>query len=252
MRLSSLVLLGTLATLSTACSVAGHGYHVHENKEGEIHDEADATMADFDIVHARVTRDSNALVFHMHVSGKAGETRPTARGTLASAEVFSYVWPTSLDSSVVGFEPDQGILAFAVTAHPDFDDTPLYDEDGNGSKDDDGYLWHSHWVVLAPDDACGPGALKVKDIPEGESPRVPLTWPGLPILIDSPDIPVSMDAAAVAVRVPFADASELKDVRFDAVTAGLQVNANVHAPLLCVRNVFDIASDDLSLPGRVQ
>lgn len=63
---------------------------------------------------------------------------------------------------------------------------------------------------------------------------------------------MTMDAAAVAVRVPFADASELKDVRFDAVTAGLQVNANVHAPLLCVRDVFDIASDDLSLPGRAQ
>lgn len=124
MRVSSLVLISTFASFSTACSVAGHGHHVHENKDSEIHDEADATMADFDIVHARVTRNPNALVFHMHVSGKAGATSPTARGTLASAEVFSYVWPTSLDSSVVGFEPDQGILAFAVTAHPDFDDTP--------------------------------------------------------------------------------------------------------------------------------
>lgn len=252
MRFSTLVLCSAFSCLSTACSIAGHGDEFHDHTDSGIHDIADADTADFDIVHARVTRDANALVFHMHVSGKAGETRPTARGTLASAEVFSYVWPTSLNSSVVGFEADQGILAFAVTAHADFDDTPLYDESGNGLKDDDGYLWHSHWVVLTPDDACGPGALKVKDIPPGQNPRVPSTWPGLPILIDSPDIPVTMDAASVAVRVPFSEAVELKDVRFDAVTAGLQVNANVHAPLLCVRDVFDIASNDLSLPGQVR
>lgn len=25
-------------------------------------------------------------------------------------------------------------------------------------------VWHSHWVVLVKDEACGPGALKAKDI----------------------------------------------------------------------------------------
>ena len=39
---------------------------------------------------------------------------------------------------------------------------------------------------------------------------------------------------------------------FDGVTAGLQVNANIHAPLLCVTDVFDIASGDLSLPGKLE
>jgi hypothetical protein len=38
---------------------------------------------------------------------------------------------------------------------------------------------------------------------------------------------------------------------YDGVTAALRVNADVHAPLLCVTDVFDIASGDLSLPGRV-
>jgi hypothetical protein len=35
------------------------------------------------------------------------------------------------------------------------------------------------------------------------------------------------------------------------VTAGLRVNANVHAPLICVADVFDVASGDLSLPGKI-
>jgi hypothetical protein len=33
--------------------------------------------------------------------------------------------------------------------------------------------------------------------------------------------------------------------RFDGVTAGLRVNANLHAPLLCVENVFKVASGNL-------
>ena len=37
---------------------------------------------------------------------------------------------------------------------------------------------------------------------------------------------------------------------YDGVTAGLRVNADLHAPLLCVVDVFDVASGDLSLPGR--
>lgn len=36
---------------------------------------------------------------------------------------------------------------------------------------------------------------------------------------------------------------------FDGVTAGLQVNERIHAFLLCVTNVDDIASGDLSLPS---
>ena len=36
---------------------------------------------------------------------------------------------------------------------------------------------------------------------------------------------------------------------YDCVTSALRVNANIHPPLLCVTDVFDIASGDLSLPG---
>jgi hypothetical protein len=206
----------------------------------------------FDIVRTSVTLDGDHVVFRTAVSGRAGAVQPTPTGTLAGAQVFSYVWPTSLDSATVGFEAGQGILAFAVTSHPDFDDTPLYDENGDGDPNNDGNVWHSHWVVLVNDEACGPGALKVKDIPEGARPKLPRTWPGLPILIDSPDHRPAIEGARVEVRVPTANLGEVSGARFDGVTAGLRVNASVHAPLLCVVDVFDVASGDLSLPGRVE
>ncbi|HET6788398.1 MAG TPA: hypothetical protein VFH49_10585, partial [Aquabacterium sp.] len=177
--------------------------------------------------------------------------RPTRSGKLAGSQVFSYVWPTSMDPAVVGFEAKSGILALAVTSHPDFDDTPLFDENGDGQAANDGQVWHSHWVVLQADEACGKGALKVVDIPEGSKPRLPKTWPGLPILIDSPGWSPLISRDTVEVRVPFDDITVLQAARFDGVTAALRVNASVHNPLLCVVNVFKVASGDLSLPGKV-
>ncbi len=44
----------------------------------------------------------------------------------------------------------------------------------------------------------------------------------------------------------------MKGVAFDGVTAGLRVSASAHQPLLCVVNVFDVASGDLSLPGTAE
>lgn len=209
-------------------------------------------QAEFDIVQAHVTVEKNNLLFKMQVSGKAGTKTPTPTGQLGGSRVFSYVWPTKIDSSAVGFDKDQGILAMVLTAHPDFDDTPLFDENSDGKLDNDGNVWHSHWVVLVPDDVCGKGSLKVKDIPEGTSPNLPVTWPGLPILLDSPGYSPILGDNTVSVRVPLKNASELKNVNFDGVTAGLRVNESVHAPLLCVENVFDVASGNLSLPGKIE
>lgn len=206
--------------------------------------------APFDIAHARITTEGRVATFHMAVTGKAGESRPAATGAQAGAQVFAYVWPTSLDSAIVGFEPGAGILAMVATAHPDFDDTPLYDENRDGDRGNDGDLWHSHWVVLGPDDDCGAGKLKVIDIPEGATPRLPGTWPGLPLLIDSPGWQPMLNAETIEIAAAFDDIGAVEAMGFDGVTAGLRVNANVHAPLLCVTDIFDVASGDLSLPGR--
>jgi hypothetical protein len=208
-------------------------------------------LAPFDIVKTEIALKNDVVTFSIAVSDKAGTSKPAATGKLAGANVYSYVWPTSLNSSVVGFEKDQGILALAVTSHPDFDDTPAADENGDGNKANDGDLWHSHWVVLGPDDTCGMGALKVIDIPEGAKPKLPATWPGLPLLIDSPAYTPDMTSTEVEVDVPLAALGDIANMKFDGVTAGLRVNASAHAPLLCVADVFDIASGDLSLPGTV-
>jgi hypothetical protein len=190
-------------------------------------------------------------VFHMAVSGKAGASKPSKVGKLAGSDVFSYVWPTTIDPSAIGFDKGAGILAFAVTSHPDFDDTPLYDENGDGDLANDGDLWHSHWVVLKPDDACGKGALKVVDIPAGAKPKLPKTWPGLPLLIDSPGYTPVFKGDSVEVKVPFDDIGVVNEAGFDGVTSALRVNASVHSPLLCVVDVFKVASGKLSLPGKV-
>jgi hypothetical protein len=212
---------------------------------------AKSVAPSFDVVQTKISVDGNIAVFRMQVSGKAGASRPTKTGKLAGARVFSYVWPTSLDSSTVGFEPKAGILALAATSHRDFDDTPLYDENNDGDPTNDGNVWHAHWVVLGPDDACGKGSLKVLDIPEGAKPKVPKTWPGLPILLDSPGWSPRLQANAIEIRVPFDDISAVASASFDGVTAGLRVNQSVHSPLLCVVDVFKIVSGDLSLPGKV-
>ena len=234
-----------------AASAQAHGGDQPAHSGGIPSKPAKAVKATFDVVNTRITTDGNVAVFQMQLSGRAGQSRPARSGKVAGSQVFSYVWPTSLDTALVGFEPQAGILAFAVTAHPDFDDTPLFDENGDGKLNNDGNVWHSHWVVLKPDNACGEGALKVVDIPEGTKPRLPKTWPGLPLLIDSPGWSPDFARDSVQVRVPFDDVASLDSAQFDGVTAALRVNASLHTPFLCVAQVFKVASGDLSLPGQV-
>jgi hypothetical protein len=207
-----------------------------------------AKTASFDILSAQVTRRDSTLTFRMTTAGTAGADTPAPTGALAGAAVHAYVWPTSLDPATVGFEADSGILALAATSHPDFDDTPLYDENADGDLANDGLAWHAHWVVLTPTDSCGPGALAVRDIPEGTTPQLPKTWPNLPLFIDSPDVTPSFDGPTITVTVEVPGA---EGASFDGVTSALRVNADLHAPLLCVTDVFDVASGDLSLPGKI-
>ncbi len=238
--------VGWLSSVGALLAIAS-GATAHDIKAKP----GNARSPSFDIVQTEIVRSGTDLIFKMAVSGKAGASHPAKTGQLAGSSIYSYVWPTSINSSAVGFDADQGILAFAVTSHPDFDDTPLYDENGDGDPKNDGDLWHSHWVVLVPDDGCGPGSLKIRDIPEGAKPRLPATWPGLPILIDSPKLAPRISGKTVSVKVPATTLGDTAGVKFDGVTSGLRINASVHAPLACVANVFDVASGDLSLPGRI-
>ncbi len=204
----------------------------------------------FDLRSTSVREDDDLVRFRSKVESEAGVSTPDAVGSLDGAPVLSYVWPTTLDSSAVGFDPEQGILSLAATAHPDFDDTPLYDENEDGDNANDGALWHSHWVVLTEETRCG-GGLTVKDIASGAGPATPTTWPGLPILIDSPNYAVDFDGDSVEIQVPMGAIANPDSFNFDGVTSLLRVSSNAGDPLLCVEAVFDVTSGDLSLPGTL-
>lgn len=228
-----------------AATIALAGTPAFAQHDGHITSPTQESIeAAFDIVHTDVASQGGDIVFRVQVRGKAGTIRPKETGQFAGSAVYSYVWPTSIDSATVGFEAKQGILALAVTFHPDFDDTA----DGSANR----HVWHPHWVVLVPDEACGKESLKVRDIPAGTNPRVPATWPKVPLLIDSPTYPTTLESDMVEVRVPATVIGATAGVRFDGVTSALKVNANLHAPLLCIANVFDVASGDLSLPGTIR
>ena len=204
---------------------------------------AQAVQASFDIIETTIATKGDKAVFTTRVRGEAGKDKPDATGKFEGSGVYAYVWPTSLNSGEIGFEKDQGIVALAVTFHPDFDDA------AKGGKNR--HIWHPHWVVLAEDKACGAG-LKVIDIPAGAKPKVPATWPGVPLLIDSPEYLTNFKGDTVDVEIPLSLINGIKGASFDGVTAGLKVNGNLHAPLLCVSNVFKVASGNLSLPGKVE
>ena len=227
---------GLLAGMVSLCFTGGSIAHSIKSEPTE------AVQASFDIVETTITTNDDIAVFTTRVRGEAGSTKPEAIGKFEGSGVYAYVWPTSLNSGDIGFDNDQGIVALAVTFHPDFDDA------ANGGKNRD--VWHPHWVVLAKDAACG-GGLKVIDIPDGTKPKLPPTWPGVPLLIDSPDYPTTLKGDAVAVTIPLQLIGGIAGASYDGVTAGLKVNGNLHAPLLCVSDVFKIASGDLSLPGKV-
>lgn len=222
---------------------------VWAHEPGGIHSEKGQVEAAFDLLHTRVFTDGEQLVFEQLVEGQAGSRTPSGTGTFAGAEVYSYVWPTSLDSGTVGFEQGAGILALALTSHPDFDDTPQFDENRDGKQDNDGGLWHSHWVVLTKDASCGPSGLKVRDIPEGAKPKLPASWPGAAIYIDSPGFALRVKNAVAQIRVPLSAVGFPQSFNYDGVTAVLQINADLHNPLLCVSSLRDVASGDLSLPA---
>ena len=206
---------------------------------------------DFDITDVYVKKNSelNQLIFTIEVAGNAGATVPIAIGSLDGAPVFGYVIPTTLNSSDVGFDPTEGIVALALTSHPDFDDTPLWDENMDMDYTNDGIVWHPHWVLLVNDTKV-PGGLSVKAT-SGTS-ILPPTNPGMPMYMDSPGFQVTWSANKISCAVPLSRMNNQDNFNYDGVTALMNVNtSDPLLPLLGVYDVYSIASGDLSLPYSI-
>lgn len=215
---------------------------------------------DFKIKSTSVTHNQNLgiTVWNIEVEGKAGKTTPTPVGQLNGAPVLGYVFPTSLNAEDVGFSKTEGIVALALTSHPDFDDTPLWDENNDYDYGNDGIVWHPHWVVLVEDQRVK-GGFSVKQFDKNDqNVKLPPTNPGMPMYMDSPGYNIVTQGNTIKVVVPDYRINNKVDFQFDAVTCFMKVNTgekgghgNGNAPMLGVYEVFAVASGDLSLPYSV-
>ncbi|MDY8134657.1 hypothetical protein [Aquimarina sp. 2201CG5-10] len=211
---------------------------------------------DLKITAAKVNYDNDLEhhIFEIQVKGKAGESKPAPVGSVHGAPVLGYVFPTSLKPTDVGFSKTEGIVALALTSHPDFDDTPLWDENFDSDYANDGIIWHPHWVVLVKDERV-PGRLSVKTFDTNDkSIKLPATNPGMPMYMDSPGYNVITRGNTIKVVVPKFRMNNITDFSFDGVAAYMQVNTKwkeKNMPMLGVYAVYSVASGDLSLPYKV-
>ena len=210
---------------------------------------------DFAIKQVSVTHkaDLEITIWEINVEGIAGKTTPTKAGKLDGAPVLGYVFPTNLKPIDVGFSSTDGIVALALTSHPDFDDTPLWDENSDQIFDNDGIVWHPHWVVLHEDKRVA-GGLSVKQFKQADETVVlPPTNPGMPMYMDSPGYPVTTKSNTIKVIVPDYRIKNKTDFNYDGVTAFMKVNTSDDTlPMLGVYEVFSVASGDLTLPYKVK
>ena len=216
---------------------------------------------DFQIKKVNVTHspEIGATIWEITVKGTAGKTVPVPAGQINGAPVLGYVFPTNLKPSDVGFSDTEGILALAITSHPDFDDTPLWDENNDGDYNNDGIIWHPHWVILTEDKRVD-GGLAVKQFdPKDTTVVLPPTNPGMPMYMDSPGFQVVTKGNAIRVIVPDYRMNNKTNFSYDGVAAYMEVNTGGDGghgdgdkPMLGVYKVFSVASGNLSLPYKVK
>ena len=237
---SILLLLTASALLSTTIACAQESQYKND---------------DFKIKEVSVTHEANLgiTIWEIRVNGSAGKTTPTKVGQLDGAPVLGYVFPTSLKPTDVGFNQTDGIVALALTSHPDFDDTHLWDENNDQIFDNDGIIWHPHWVILHEDKRVD-GGFSVKQFNKKDTTVVlPPTNPGMPMYMDSPGYPVTTKSNTIKVIVPDYRMNNKTDFNYDGVTAFMKVNtSNDNLPMLGVYEVYSVASGDLSLPYKVK
>lgn len=230
-----------LMVLATVCSGQADGSEFNGVK-------------DLQITGAAVTylQELELIVFEIDVAGEAGKSIPQAAGRIDGAPVLGYVFPTTLKSTDVGFGATDGIVALAVTSHPDFDDTPLWDENNDTKYGNDGVVFHTHWVVLQEDKRV-PGGLAVKQFKMADHVTLPPTNPGMHMYMDSPGYGIVLSGKTLKVIVPLQRINFQKEFKYDAVAAFMRVNtSDDNKPMLGVYQVYSVLSGNLSLPYQVK
>lgn len=149
--------------------------------------------------------------------------------------MLGYVVPTSLPPDAVGFRNAEGIVPLAVTSSPDFDDTPLWDEDRDG---DYTTQWFAHWILAGPD-ARVPGKLALLAASDEPTEVLPPTAPGLSLYLGSPGLTVQLRDQAIRVLAPVPRIVADPTCNCDAAAAYAQVNAS--DPQRPMRSVYDMS-----------
>jgi len=117
----------------------------------------------------------------------------------------------------------EGILALAVTSHPDFDDTPLWDEN-NSNYADDGIIFHSHWVVLVRTIAS---LVAYRSNSSTKPTKLLCFHQSRYANLDSPGFPVLLKGNKLSVLVPAQRIQSKTEFKFDGVVAYMQVNNKI-------------------------
>lgn len=211
-------------------------------------DSLQLTDASVDFVEA-----IDSLIFSVYTKGDAATKaiEPLGKlngGPVDGAPLLGYVFPTSIPLESVGFNNLKGAtLALAVTIHPDFDDTPLFDENRNDNFEDDGAIYHTHWVALVEDGQSVAGLSVPSSFNESD---LPPTAP-MKLYLDSPNFHVFTQGKMLRVIVPTQRVNGVTEFQFDSVTAGMNVDLSGDGPVVRVNKVHDVLSGDLSLPYSV-
>lgn len=206
-----------------------------------------------DLVSASVDyiEEIDSLIFSMNTVGHAATktVAPLANkeNGVNGATVLGYVFPTTIPTQNVGFKNIAGAtLALAVTTHPDFDDTPLWDENDNRNFNDDGIVYHTHWVALVKDEASAAGL----SVPSTTKDNLPPTAP-MNMYLDSPNFHAYAQDNVLRVIVPVNRTGNMTEFNFDGVSATMNVDTSSGSPALRVNEVHDVLSGNLSLPYTV-
>lgn len=198
---------------------------------GDAYDSAALEISDARVKYEEVI---DAYIFTIEVSNDAGSVAPMPAGQVDGAPVLGYVFVTDLSLEDVGYVGVEGAVALGITSHPDFDDTPLWDEDNNDAYDDDDIVYHSHWVVLEENDLAGEGLAVVQAGPDDIlTPTSPM-----PMYLDSTGFTILEKGREISVIVPVNAVKRNTTFTSNALTAYLEVGIVDNAPLLKVERFY--------------